>query len=308
MAGFTDTAFRSLCKQHGADVVLTEFVQSEPLRREVHRVWQSLRFPADQRPLGIQLFGADPASMSHAAVLLEERLRPDFIDLNFGCPAKNVIEQNAGASLLRHPALLSQIASAVVRAVPLTPVTAKIRTGWNSASISTADTARRLEDAGVRTITIHGRTCSQGYSGEANWDEIARAVAAVTLPVVGNGDIRDASSALLRIRQSGVAGIMIGRAALSNPWVFREIKAALLNQPLPAPPSENERLAALITFAQILDRQHNEIFGNSDDIRWMFPRLYPLTRALPGGRKLRASLSLCNSLHDLIRLCSSPAA
>ena len=192
MAGYTDVAFRALRKRHGADVVVSEFVQSESLRRDVERVWATLDFTESQRPAGIKIFGAVPESMAAAAQLIEARLRPDFIDINYGCPARNVVEQNAGAGLMREPELAAHIAGEIVRAVPGTPVTAKMRLGWDTASIVAEDFARRLVGEGVQAITVHGRTRSQGYSGEADWNAIARVVAAVSVPVIGNGDIRAA--------------------------------------------------------------------------------------------------------------------
>ncbi|MDR2863422.1 MAG: tRNA dihydrouridine synthase DusB [Puniceicoccales bacterium] len=301
MAGHTDTAFRALCKEYGADVLVTEFVQAVPLVRDVARTWHTIEFHDAQRPVGVQIFGATPDLMARAAQLLEERLHPDFIDINFGCPAHKVVEQNAGAGLLRTPALLQEIARAVVRAVPFTPVTAKMRLGWDASSIVTVDAARWLEDAGVRAIAIHGRTRAQGYSGEADWLEIARAAAAVSVPVVGNGDIRDAATALLRQRESGVAGLMIGRAALGNPWLFSEIKAALRNTLPPAPPTDTERMDTLMRYARILAAEAAPPRPDGD-VRWMLPRLFPLTQQIPGARKLRARLSACHTLDDILSL------
>jgi nifR3 family TIM-barrel protein len=328
MAGFTDTVFRELCKQHGADVLVTEFVQSEGLERGGARVWETLDFGPSQRPLGVQIFGAKPDSMARAAQMVEERTRPDFIDLNFGCPAVNVVEQNAGAGLLREPELLEKIARAVVGAVPGTPVTAKMRLGWDSANIVAVDIARRLEDAGVQMLTVHGRTRAQAYSGVADWGEIARVAAAVALPVVGNGDIRDGAGALARWRESGVAGLMVGRGAQGNPWIFDEIKAALSGLPAPPTPTEAERRALLLEYAAgvVRSRVRAEDGGaargdaaaagggtarvaaaendavESAAVRWFLPRLQAFTRGVSGGRVLRSQLSACDTLADLRRL------
>jgi nifR3 family TIM-barrel protein len=303
MAGFTDPVFRSLCKRFGADVVVTEFVQSEGLVRGGERVWEPLEFSEEQRPIGMQIFGAKPEYMERAAQLIAERLQPDFIDLNFGCPAVNVVEQNAGAGLLREPELLEKIAAGVVRAVPGVAVTAKMRIGWSGAEIVAVDVARRLEGAGVRMITVHGRTRAQGYSGQADWAEISRVAAAVQVPVVGNGDIRDGAGAMARWRESGVAGLMVGRGAQGNPWVFAEIKAALAGQPAPVPPSDTERRAMLCTYASALvaRRAEGREGGTGTDIRWILTRLQPFTRGIAGGRLLRAGFSSCRTLEDVLR-------
>lgn len=298
MSGFTGSAFRALCRAAGADVVVTEFVQSEALRRDVVRAWRDIAFDAGDRPTGIQIFGASPPSMAAAAALLAERLRPDFIDINYGCPAHNVVEHNAGARLMQTPALAAEIASAVVAAAGAfgVPVTAKIRLGWDARSRNAVEFAQMLADAGVAAVTVHGRTRAQGYSGVADWEEIGRVAAALApLPVVGNGDLRDAAGALRRWRESGVAGLMVGRAALGNPWLFGEIKAALRGLPPPAPPTVAERWDALENYAAALVRGAPD----KSNIRWLLPRLIPFTQNLAGARKLRARLARCSTLADL---------
>lgn len=301
MAGFTDIAFRELCKQNGADVTVTEFVQAIPLLRGIAKTWGTIDFTEAQRPAGVQIFGAEPATMAEAARLIEARLRPDFIDINYGCPAKNVVEQNAGSSLLRCPELLEKIADAVVRAVPATPVTAKIRIGWDARNIVAGDIARRLEAAGVRALAVHGRTRAQGYAGEADWTEIARAVAAVKIPVVGNGDIRDGAGALRRYRESGVSGLMIGRAALGNPWIFSEIKSVLKTGAPPPPPTADERWDLMLAYARAVLARAGDAHA---DVRWMLTRLHPFTHQLPGSRKLRARLSGCRTFDDILNLAN----
>lgn len=300
MSGFTDVAFRELCKTHGADVLVSEFVQSEPLIRDKERAWRDVDFTPTQRPMGIQIFGAIPESMAAAARLLEERLHPDFIDLNFGCPARKVVEQNAGSGLLRDLPTMEKIARAVIAAVPSTPVTAKIRLGWDAQNIVAVDAARRLEAAGVRALAVHGRTKAQGYSGAADWEKIAEVVRAVKIPVVGNGDIRDAETALRRLRESGVAGLMIGRGALGNPWIFSEIKSALAGKIVPEKPSPDEIFATLFRYAETLARTRGA--GGEKNIRWLLARLHPFTYGVAGGKNVRAELSHCTTLDDLAEL------
>ena len=304
MSGFTDIAFRELCKEHGADVLVSEFVQSEPLIRDRERTWRDVDFTPGQRPMGIQIFGANPESMARAAMLLEERLQPDFIDINFGCPARKVVEQNAGSGLLRDLPLLEKVARAVVAAVPATSVTAKMRLGWDSQSLVHLDASRRLEDAGIRVLAVHGRTKAQGYSGEADWEKIAEVARAVKIPVVGNGDIRDAETAVRRVHETGVAGLMVGRGALGKPWIFSQIKNALENPSAEETgvPEENPEVVfrTLFRYAETLAKTRGD--AGTQNIRWLLARLHPFTYGVSGGKHVRAELSSCTTLDDLRRL------
>ena len=300
MSGFTDIAFRALCKEHGADVLVSEFVQSEPLIRDRERTWRDVDFTPGQRPMGIQIFGANPDSMARAAALLETRLAPDFIDINFGCPARKVVEQNAGSGLLRDLPLMEKIARAVVEAVPATCVTAKMRLGWDSQSLVHVEAARRLEDAGIRVLAVHGRTKAQGYSGEADWEKIGDVVRAVQIPVVGNGDIRDAETAVRRVRESGVAGLMVGRGALGKPWLFSQIKNALLGKeatPGTETPSPEVVFSTLFRYAETLATTRGD--AGTENIRWLLARLHPFTYGVSGGKRVRAELASCTTLADL---------
>ncbi len=297
MAGFTDMPFRQLCKEQGADVLVSEFVQAAAFTRDRERAWETVDFAPAQRPMGIQIFGSDPASMAEAARLIADRLAPDFVDLNFGCPADRVTDCHAGSSLLRDPARLRQIASAVVNAIPGTPVTAKMRTGWDAQSIVAVDVARTLEDVGIRALTVHGRTREQGYSGLPDWDIINAVARAVRVPVVGNGNIRTAADVLRLRAESPVRGLMIGRAALGYPWLFREIKAVLATgQPIP-PPTVEERWAALLRYAHLLPTR-------SGTLNWARAKLKSFTHGMPQSRKLRGELDHVSTLADLEALAS----
>lgn len=297
MSGFTDIGFRALCKRFGADVLVSEFVQSEPLIRSRERTWRDVDFTPEQRPMGIQIFGANPDSMARAAALLEERLHPDFIDINFGCPARKVVECNAGSSLLKDLPLMEKIARAVAKSVPATSVTAKMRLGWDSQSLVHLEAAKRLEDAGMRAVAVHGRTRAQGYSGEADWEKIAEVVQALSVPVIGNGDIRDAETACRRVRETGVSGLMIGRGALGKPWLFREIKAVLAGTPAPERPSVDEISEMILEYAATLCATRGE--GGTENIRWMLARFFPFTSGIPGGKKLRLAITECTTFDDL---------
>jgi tRNA-dihydrouridine synthase B len=302
MARHTDVAFRQLCKEQGADVMVTEFVQSEALIRDNAKAWEMVDFTEGQRPMGVQIFGATPASMAKAARQVCDRMKPDFLDLNFGCPAHKVIEQNAGSGLLRCTPLLYDLVKAVKDAIPDVPLTAKMRLGWDHATIVAVEVAGRLQELGVEAIAVHGRTKEQGYSGEAHWGWIAQVAAAVDIPVIGNGDVKDGPSALLRQRESGVSGLMIGRAALGNPWIFAQIKAALEGRAEAAlETGVQARWDCMIRLSELTLEVHASRLGHRD-LRWMLDRLHPLTHGLPGSRKLRDRLRHCLSLDDLRRL------
>jgi len=302
MARHTDVAFRQVCKEQGADVMVTEFVQSEALIRDNVKAWEMVDFTEAQRPMGVQIFGATPASMAKAARLVCDRVKPDFLDLNFGCPAHKVIEQNAGSGLLRCTPLLYDLVKAVKDAIPDVPLTAKMRLGWNHATIVAVEVAGRLQELGVEAIAVHGRTKEQGYSGEAHWGWIGQVAAAVDIPVIGNGDVKDGASALLRQRETGVSGLMIGRAALGNPWIFAQIKAAMEGREGSAGEiGMQQRWDCMIRLAELTIEVHASRLGTRD-VRWMLDRMHPLTHGLPGSRKLRDRLRHCLTLDDLRRL------
>ncbi len=302
MARHTDVAFRQLCKEQGADVMVTEFVQSEALIRDNVKAWEMVDFTEGQRPMGVQIFGATPASMAKAARLVCDRVKPDFLDLNFGCPAHKVIEQNAGSGLLRCTPLLYDLVKSVKDAIPDVPLTAKMRLGWDHSTIVAVEVAGRLQELGVEALAVHGRTKEQGYSGEAHWGWIAKVAAAVDIPVIGNGDVKDGASAMLRRRETGVSGLMIGRAALGNPWVFAQIKAAMEGRAGESVEiGMKQRWDCMIRLAELTIEVHASRLG-SRDVRWMLDRMHPLTHGLPGSRKLRDRLRYCLTLDDLRRL------
>jgi nifR3 family TIM-barrel protein len=303
MAGFTDGPFRRLCKQQGADVLVTEFAHAESLLRGHEGVWRDLYFAEMERPLGVQIFGGDPEQMAAAARLVVARLRPDFMDINFGCPADKVTCRHAGSSLLRDLPLLERIARAVAAAVPETPVTAKIRLGWDAQSIVALEAARRLEDAGMRALAVHGRTKEQGYSGGADWETIAAVAEAVTMPVVGNGSVDSPALAVKLRQETKVAGLMIGRAALGYPWIFRELKAALAGQAPTVAPSLAERWEAIFRY---LD-ERLELEGKEPDSRnlgGMRAALKSLAKGMPDGAMLRAAIERAANRAELAAIAA----
>jgi len=303
MAGVTNTVFRRLCKELGADVLTTEFVSAEGILHRNERTRRYLEFHPDERPLGVQLFGADPEHLAEATRAVIDWVAPDFIDLNFGCPVNKVVCKNGGSSLLRDGPLLARVARAVVSAAGSVPVTAKIRTGWDWRSINAVENARLLEGEGIRRIAVHGRTKDQGYSGEADWKVIGSVADAVRIPVVGNGDISSAETALRRLRETKVSGLMIGRAAMSHPWIFSEIQCAIEGKP------------ARLSFPP--DRQWEFILGHCrKEIEWwggrehlamraMRARLMAYTRGMPGGPRLREKLQRVESLDQVRAIAES---
>ena len=313
MAGVTDLVFRQLCKEHGADVLTTEFVSADGILHRNVRTREYVEFDATlERPLGVQLFGGDPERLAEAARAVVGWVQPDFIDLNFGCPVNKVVARNGGSSLLKDCPLLEAVARAVVRAVAeetggRTPVTAKIRIGWDERSVNAVSVARLLEGAGIARLAVHGRTKSQGYSGQANWDVIAQVAASVQMPVVGNGDIASARDVQHRRDTAGVAGVMIGRAAMGAPWIFAQAKAFLAMGETVPDPTPEERWALVLRHCRLAVARRARSVGGSHGagngeraaMASMRARLMAYTRGLEGGRGLRGQLSHVASVAEL---------
>jgi nifR3 family TIM-barrel protein len=286
-------------------VLTTEFVSAEGILHRNERTSRYLEFQPDERPLGVQLFGADPDRLAEAAKAVIDWVAPDFIDLNFGCPVNKVVSRNGGSALLKDCPLLASVARSVVSAAAGLQVTAKIRIGWDSRSVNATETARILEGEGISRLAVHGRTKEQGYSGEADWDVITDVVQAVQIPVIGNGDIDSAAVALARWRQSGVAGIMIGRAAMNHPWIFREIRAAFADQG-----SDIVTLADKWTFIEGHCAKEIEWWKGQEAqaMKSMRARLMAYTRGLPGGARLRERLQRVETLDGLRQIGSDHIA
>ncbi len=307
MAGITDTTFRQLCKGYGADVMVSEFVSSEGIFRKNERTMEYLDFEESERPLGIQLFGGDPDHLAEAAKIVLDWKRPDFLDINFGCPVNKVVSKNGGSSILRDCPLLARIAGAIVKAVAPHPVTAKIRIGWSADTINATTTARILEDCGIQAVAVHGRTKEQGYSGEADWNVIAQVAEAVRIPVIGNGDIVTAHDVEHRKSTTRIAGIMIGRTAMQHPWVFREIRHYIDTGTHLAPPSLAEiwahirRHCAMEIARQKLQPRGLEAPGSAElhAMQSMRTQLMSYSRGMSGARQLREKFAHVASLAQL---------
>lgn len=222
MAGYSDKVFRGLCKEQGASLVYTEFVSSDGIVRDSEKTKGYLDFDYKERPVGIQIFGSDPNTMAKAARYIEQEYEPDIIDINFGCSVRKVIRKGAGAALLRDISLLAKIAKSVAESVSV-PVTAKIRSGWSENDINAVKVSKALENEGIKAITVHPRTAVAGFSNQANWEIIGEVKSEVNVPVIGNGDVNTLDDALRMFSETGCDGIMIGRGALGNPWIFSQI-------------------------------------------------------------------------------------
>lgn len=296
MAGVTNRIFRKLCKEFGADVVTTEFVSAEGIFRRNARTLEYLDFDECERPLGVQIFGANPEHMGEAARIVSDWKQPDFIDLNFGCPANKVVCKQGGSALLKDCPLLERVASAVVKSVAPVPVTAKIRLGWDSQTINATATAHILESVGVQAIAVHGRTKEQGYSGEADWNGIASVVEAVSVPVIGNGDLKSPQDVKRRREETGVKGVMIGRGAMSAPWLFGQIAHFLESGELPGEPSLAEQWAFIRRHCRLAVEQRG---AEKSALHSMRSRLMAYSRGMPAGRHLRMKFQHIETLAEL---------
>lgn len=256
MAGVTDYAFRTVCAGLGANVTVTEMVSSRALQYRDKKSAGLLR-KNEGSICGAQIFGNDPEVMAEAAVLALELSHCDFLDINMGCPMPKVANNGDGCGLMRTPELAGQIVNAVSRAVPV-PVTVKCRLGWDRGSINAPELAKRLEDNGAAMVTVHGRTRSMLYSGTADWDEIRKVKEAVSIPVIANGDITGAETALRCLRRTGADGIMVGRSSFGDPWIFTEISAALRGDPVPARPPLKERVEVAVAQFRLAEQDHGE--------------------------------------------------
>ena len=244
MEDVSDPPFRALCKQNGCDMMYTEFISVEGLIRDATKSVQKLDIYDEERPIGIQIFGANIESMKRAAEMVEEA-QPEVLDINFGCPVKKVVCKMAGAGILQDIDRMVKLTDEIVKSTSL-PVTVKTRLGWDSNTLYIEEVAERLQDVGIKALSIHGRTRKQMYKGEADWELIGaiKNNPRVHIPIFGNGDITTPQKAVEYKNRYGVDGIMIGRAAIGNPWIFREIKAYVATGQIIAPPTITERVDA----------------------------------------------------------------
>lgn len=301
MEDISDPPFRRICRRFGADVVYTEFVAADGLVRDAAKSLQKLDIHDDERPVGIQIFGKDPETMAEATRIAAEA-RPDMIDINFGCPVRKVAMKGGGAGLLNDVPRMIEITRAMVRSTVL-PVTVKTRLGWDEDHKNILDIALRLQDEGIAALTIHGRTRAQMYRGEADWTLIGqvKAHSGIRIPIIGNGDITSAPRAVEMQQRYGVDGVMIGRAAVGNPWIFSEIKHFVETGEIPHPPAMKDRVAVC--------REH--LLAS---VEWKGERLALFEmrnhyshyfKGIVGAKDFRSALVTNPSLHQVLLLLDS---
>jgi tRNA-dihydrouridine synthase B len=284
LAGITNLPFRLMARELGCGLCFTEMISANGLVRESAKTSDYLRSSSEDRPLGVQLFGANPDVMAEAATLVVSH-HPDIIDINMGCPVKKVVKTGAGAMLMKDPVLAGHIIAAVVKAVKI-PVTVKIRSGWSRSSLNAAELSKIAEDSGAAAIIVHGRTADQGFSGHADWGMIAQVKSAVKIPVIGNGDIREPADAMMMLDQTGCDAVMVGRGALGNPWIFRGINQLAKSLPYRHGPSVPERHELIKKHWEM----ENHYYGRKIANRSFRKHLLWYTKGLAGSGRLRETL------------------
>ncbi len=297
-AGVSESPFRRLCRRFGADILVSEFVSAAGIVMNSKRSRDYLRFDEAERPIGIQIFGADPSMMADAAAFVAEVYGPDFIDINFGCPVKKVVKRNGGSGCLRDLDLVETLIRAVDDATDL-PTTVKIRSGFNESDRDPVGIGLRCQGAGAKAICLHARTRADMYSGHARWEEIGALKEALEIPVIGNGDIKTGEDARRMRDETGCDGIMIARGSHGDPWIFKQARAALDGRPIPPDPDVDER------FDICLEHARNAIAFEHDSERAIVDfrkHLGWYTKGLPDGRRLRTELFQSTSLEDIERL------
>ena len=318
MAGMTDTAFRRLVKRKGGcGLVVTEMVSSEGLVRGIDRTLEYAEYTEEERPVSIQIFGGDPAVMADAAQIVES-MGADIVDVNMGCPVPKIAKHNAGCSLMREPAHAASVIRAMAKAVRI-PVTVKMRAGWNDREINAPDLAKLVEDAGAAALAVHGRTAAQSYSGESDWNLIDRVASGVRVPVFGSGDCVEPAQVVERLRAGAVSGVLVGRGALRNPWIFQLAARAAAGQTTPAV-SLQERGQFLLEYVDLLIHERVDEADGFRHLaptqgestapppargreRWVINKLRALnswyTKGLEGGSQLRVRINAAESIPEL---------
>lgn len=298
MEDVSDPPFRALCKKHGADLMYTEFISSEGLIRDAIKSRKKLEFFEFERPIGIQIFGGDEEAMAMSAKIVDA-VQPDLVDINFGCPVKKVVCKGAGAAVLKDIDLMVRLTKAVIKSTHL-PVTVKTRLGWDDSTINIVEVAERLQDIGIQALAIHGRTRTQMYKGEANWTMIEKVKnnQRITIPIFGNGDINSPEKALEYKNKYGVDGIMIGRAAIGNPWVFNEIKHFMATGDHLEPPTIADRVDAVKEHLE----KSLEWKGPREGIFEMRPHYANYFRGIPHFKEFRMQLVTLNEATEVFEV------
>jgi nifR3 family TIM-barrel protein len=300
MEDVTDIGFRMLCKEFGADMVYTEFISSDALIRDVKKTKRKILFSQEERPIGIQIYGNDPAAMVEAARICEE-VDPDLIDINFGCPVRKIAGKGAGSGMMRTPEVMLEITEKVVKAVTK-PVTVKTRLGWDGDSKIIVSLAEQLQDCGIAALTIHGRTRAQMYRGEADWTLIGEVKnnPRMRIPIIGNGDVTSPEIALQRFGETGVDAVMIGRGSIGAPWLFRDVKHFLQT-------GEHLPRESFLWYLNVLKRQVRESVERLDEIRGILHMrrhlaATPLFKGIPDFKATRIAMLRANTLGELFTI------
>ena len=293
MAGVTDLPFRLLCKEQGAGLLCMEMVSAKALSYHNKNTENLLRIDPRENPVSLQLFGSDPDIISEMAKEIEERPF-DILDLNMGCPVPKVVNNGEGSALLKNPKLVGEIIRKTARAIQK-PVTVKIRRGFDEKHINAVEIARVAEDAGAAAIAVHGRTREQYYSGRADWDIIRRVKEAVSIPVIGNGDVDSPQAAKQLLDETGCDGIMIGRAVQGNPWIFRQIRTYLETGEIPGKPSLDEVCDMMLRHA----RMQLDYKGDYTGVREMRKHISWYTTGYPNSARLRAQINSVESFSEM---------
>lgn len=304
MAGYTDFAMRTVCREMGAEGLVTEMVNAKAVVFGDRKTIPLARVSAEECPCAVQLFGHEPEVLAEAARIVAAGVgggvAPTMIDLNMGCPVHKIVSGGDGSALMRDPALAERIVRAVRDAVKI-PVTVKIRLGWDDAHRNAPEVARAAESGGADAVFVHGRTRTQFYAGTADYRGIGEVVRAVSLPVIGNGDVRDAEGGARLLRESGCAGIMVGRGAVGNPFLFRTLAALLSGQPLPPPPTAAEKYAVAKRQLTLAAKEK----GESVAVLEARKHLGEYLRGIRGGSAARAEIFRAESAGEMLRILAA---
>lgn len=294
LAGISDSPSRKIAVRFGADMTISELISSEGAVRSSYRTLTLAKFDNSERPIGLQIFGANPEIMAKAARILSSSFKPDFIDINFGCPARKVVGKNGGSSILQDLKLLKEIVYNVVKAVDI-PVTVKMRSGWDSQKLTYLEAGKIVEDCGAAAVTLHPRTRMQKFSGEADWSQISELKRSLNIPVIGNGDIKEVSDVVKMFDYTGCDGIMIGRASIGNPWIFRRAKEFIKTGKILPQPTASEKIELALEHFEM----SVEEFGAPHGVYKMRSRFIWYLKGLPGASNIRSKINQSLSIEEI---------